>query len=43
MQIIRSYSPVTMRYGIDESYVDYNGCEHLFGAPETAAMPSVSG
>ena len=37
MQIIRSYSPVTMRYGIDESYVDYNGCEHLFGAPETAA------
>ena len=37
MQIIRSYSPVTMRYGIDESYLDYAGCEHLFGAPEKAA------
>ena len=37
MNIIRSYSPVTMRYGIDESYIDYHGCEHLFGTPEQAA------
>ncbi|MEG1547328.1 MAG: DNA polymerase IV [Clostridia bacterium] len=37
MHIIRSYSPLIMRYGIDEAYIDYSGCEHIFGPPETVA------
>ncbi len=37
MRIIRNYSPLIMRYGIDEAYLDYTGCEGLFGTPEQAA------
>ncbi len=33
MRIISSYSPLIMRYGIDEAYLDYSGCEHIFGPP----------
>ncbi len=31
MRIIQDYSPLITRYGIDEAYLDYKGCEHLFG------------
>ncbi len=31
MRIIQDYSPLVTRYGIDEAYLDYKGCEHLFG------------
>lgn len=37
MKIVRTYSPVTMRFGIDEAYIDYNGCEHIFGSAEKVA------
>ncbi len=33
MAILRNYSPLIMRYGIDEAYIDYTGCEHIFGTP----------
>ena len=33
MDIVKQYSPLIMRYGIDEAYIDYNGCEYLFGPP----------
>ncbi|OQB24102.1 MAG: DNA polymerase IV [Firmicutes bacterium ADurb.Bin182] len=37
INILSEYSPVVQRYGIDEAYLDYSGCEHLFGTPEQAA------
>ena len=37
MGIVQCYSPAIMRYGIDEAYLDYTGCEHLFGPPMAAA------
>lgn len=37
MRIIKNYSPLIMRYGIDEAYLDYAGCEHIFGPPVQAA------
>ncbi|MDR0840553.1 MAG: DNA polymerase IV [Christensenellaceae bacterium] len=37
MAIISHYSPLIMRYGIDEAYIDYSGCEHIFGPPEQVA------
>lgn len=37
MSILRDYSPLIMRFGIDEAYVDYGGCEHLFGTAQEAA------
>lgn len=37
MSIIRDYSPIVERYGIDEAFLDYTGCERLLGPPvETA-------
>lgn len=33
MRIVRCYSPLIMRYGIDEAYLDYGGCERIFGPP----------
>ena len=37
MRIIKEYSPLVMRFGIDEAYIDYTGCEHIFGPPEEVA------
>lgn len=37
MSIIEGYSPLVMRYGIDEAYLDYGGCEHIFGPPAKTA------
>ena len=37
MRIISGYSPLIMRYGIDEAYLDYSGCERIFGLPQEAA------
>ena len=37
MRIIQDYSPLIMRYGIDEAYLDYKGCEHIFGDAEQVA------
>ena len=37
MNIVREYSPTIMRYGIDEAYIDYTGCEHLFGSAKEVA------
>ena len=37
MRIIQDYSPLITRYGIDEAYLDYRGCEHLFGDAEQVA------
>ncbi|MDO4568178.1 MAG: DNA polymerase IV [Clostridia bacterium] len=31
LSIVKRYSPVVSRYGIDEAYIDYRGCERLFG------------
>lgn len=33
MRIIQDYSPLITRYGIDEAYLDYRGCEHLWETP----------
>lgn len=38
MRIMEGYSPLVMRFGIDEAYLDYRGCEHIFGPPEAAAQ-----
>lgn len=38
MAIIESYSPLVMRYGIDEAYLDYGGCEHIFGPADQVAQ-----
>lgn len=37
MSIIRQYSPFMERYGIDEAFIDYTGCERLLGPPEQTA------
>lgn len=37
MKIISCYSPLMMRFGIDEAYIDYAGCEGIFGEPVTVA------
>ncbi|MCE5235965.1 MAG: DNA polymerase IV [Eubacteriales bacterium] len=37
MRIVRRYSPLIMRYGIDEAYLDYNGCERIFGSAKDTA------
>ena len=37
MAIMSRYSPLISRFGIDEAYMDYGGCEGLFGSPERAA------
>lgn len=37
MAIIGRYSPLIMRFGIDEAYIDYGGCERIFGEPMEAA------
>ncbi len=37
MSVVRNYSPVIERYGIDEAYLDYTGCERLLGPPEDTA------
>ncbi len=37
MRIVRCYSPLILRYGIDEAYLDYTGCERIFGDPESLA------
>lgn len=37
MHIMENYSPLVMRFGIDEAYLDYSGCEHIFGPPIQAA------
>lgn len=37
MSIIRNYSPLIERYGIDEAFLDYTGCERLFGPPKDTA------
>ena len=38
IDILSSFSPLVERYGLDEAYLDYTGCEHLFGTPEQAAQ-----
>lgn len=37
MGIIRNYSPIIERYGMDEAFLDYTGCERLLGPPEQTA------
>jgi len=37
MAVIRNYSPVIERYGIDEAFLDYTGCERLLGPAEDTA------
>lgn len=37
MKIISCYSPLMMRFGIDEAYIDYAGCEGIFGSPLAVA------
>lgn len=37
VQILRLYSPLVERYGLDEAYIDYTGCEHIYGPPMEAA------
>lgn len=37
VDILRQYSPSVQRYSVDECFLDYTGCERLFGDPLTAA------
>ncbi len=37
MSVICRYSPLVIRFGIDEAYLDYGGCERIFGPPMEAA------
>ncbi len=36
-QILRNYSPLLEPASLDEAYLDYTGCEQLFGAPLAGA------